>query len=273
MSEGTDTPTNETGAPAPAASETSTTVQESVSQEADAAAVDGTSEQQQSSQDEGSKEAEQPRRRSTTERYRRKLSAQAGVIEQTIAERNEWKRKYEELSGPKRPDPADYPAGEFDPKFVQDSIDFGVNAGFAKRERAQPSIDQGKIAARSAFAQKANAVPGLAAKVARVGDDNSLTQEMADAIADEGDPAVLNYLLDHPDEMDDIAELPPDKMQRAIGKLAAKVSQPRMKVTTQATKPVQPLTGGASKGFDPAKAEMDEFASWLKKDLDRRAGR
>lgn len=84
-------------------------------------------------------------------------------------------------------------------------------------------------------------------------------------------PQMAYHLAKNPSLARKLNSLSPLQAAKEFGKLEDSLSKPVSR-NTKAPKPIAPLNGGASPAFDPAKASMSEFAEWLNKDLERRAG-
>ena len=86
--------------------------------------------------------------------------------------------------------------------------------------------------------------------------------------------ALIAYeLARNPDRLSEMSRMTPIELAREMGRLEAAVKMPTGKKKTTAPPPPTTLRGGAAPTFDPAKAEMNEFADWLQKDLAKRSGR
>ncbi len=81
------------------------------------------------------------------------------------------------------------------------------------------------------------------------------------------------HLAKNPEKLRELNSMSSRELAREIGRLEGSVRMPAGKKVTSAPPPPTNLTGGAAPTFDPAKAEMAEFASWLRKDLEKRSGR
>jgi hypothetical protein len=86
--------------------------------------------------------------------------------------------------------------------------------------------------------------------------------------------ALIAYeLARNPDRLAEMSRMTPIELAREMGRLEAAVKVPAAKKQTTAPPPPTTLRGGAAPSFDPAKADMNEFADWLQKDLAKRRGR
>lgn len=86
--------------------------------------------------------------------------------------------------------------------------------------------------------------------------------------------ALIAYeLARNPDRLAEMSRMTPMELAREMGRLEASVKLPAAKKQTTAPPPPTTLRGGAAPSFDPAKADMNEFADWLQKDLAKRRGR
>lgn len=85
--------------------------------------------------------------------------------------------------------------------------------------------------------------------------------------------ALIAYeLARNPDRLAEMSRMTPMELAREMGRLEASVKLPAAKKQTTAPPPPTTLRGGAAPSFDPAKADMNEFADWLQKDLAKRRG-
>ena len=92
--------------------------------------------------------------------------------------------------------------------------------------------------------------------------------------ASDKSPLLAYHLAKNPDKLRELNSMSGRELAREIGRLEGSIRMPAGKKQTTAPPPPGNLKGGAAPPFDPAKTDnMDEFASWLKKDLAKRAGR
>lgn len=73
-------------------------------------------------------------------------------------------------------------------------------------------------------------------------------------------PELVYFLAKNPSIAAKLNSLTPLSAAREIGVLEAKLSSPSQR-TTQAKRPIQPLSGGTKPAFDPSKASMDEYVA------------
>lgn len=254
---------------APAATEQATPAQ-SVSQEADAGEESTETEGQEGQQDQAGEDGEpKPKRRSTTERYRRKLSAQAGVIERIEAERQELQRKYEELANrdsDPEPKPDDYQGGEYDPKYLRD---VAAHAGRSAARKHSADAQQGnrnQAQDSDPLVERARKeFPDLDKRAQEFVDDGGqFSPNITHALREvENGHAVLNYLIDHPEFTDEVNGMSPLKAAFEIKRVSDNLSRPRTKQATTARTPITPPSGGASPPVDESALAKSDDATAL----------
>lgn len=103
----------------------------------------------------------------------------------------------------------------------------------------------------------------------------SIRQELGEEIVASENSALLQYhLAKNPDKLHELNAMSGRELARAIGRLEATLKLPSAKTQTTAKPPLASLKGGAAPAFDPIKSDnMDDFAAWLRKDLEKRSGR
>lgn len=265
--EGAAAPATEQAQTAPAASEQATS-QESVSQAADATEEINETEGTEGAETTSEEGQDKPRRRSTSDRYRRKISAQAGVIERIEAERQELARKLAEVTAKDNdpePKPEDYQGGEYDPKFQRDmAAHAGRNeakkqfAEFQAGNRNSPQAEQDPLVEKAR-----REYPDLDKRAQEfVNDGGTFAPQITQALREvDNGHAVLNYLIDHPDFADDLNGMSPLKAAFEIKRVSDNLSRPRTKATTSAQRPITPPSGGASPPVDLHSLAKSEDAS------------
>jgi len=170
------------------------------------------------------------------------------------------------------PDPSQYPAGRYDPDYIEAMAEYKVEQRFQAKERQ--AVQQQKQQ------QFATSEKEIAAKYPDYEDaradfqshDLAKIPEFIEIIQESEAPAELAYFLGkNPEELDKIGNMTPLQASRYIGKLEAQLlkntpSEPAKKPVSNAPKPIDPLTGGrATTGVkDPDKMNMDEYAAWRK---------
>lgn len=275
--EGAAAPATEQAQSAPAASEQATPA-ESISQEADATEETSETEETegQEAASEESQEEARPRRRSTSDRYRRKISAQAGIIERIESERAELQRKLEEMASrddDPEPKPDNYPGGEYDPKYLRDVAAHAGRAEVKKHASASQGNRGDQQSERDPLVEKARAeFPDLDKRVQEFIDDGgSFTPSITHALREvDNGHAVLNYLIDNPERADDLNGMSPLKAAFEIKRISDNLSRPPTKSKTSAPPPIKPPSGGASPPVDErALAKSDDATAlidhWRKK--------
>ena len=179
------------------------------------------------------------------------LGAQGGQPEQSLPQQ----------SGP--PNPDDYPAGQFDPAYIQAAMDYRVETALAQREMQAAHARQQEylVAAEKQYAQ---AVPDyLEAKGNLLADPMIANHPgIGQAIVASQRPAELIYALGkNPDVAASIARMPPIQAAMALGKVEAyiesQMQQGQQKPSVKpAPPPIKPIGSGArgAGNSDPLKA-------------------
>lgn len=203
-------------------------------------------------------------KRSSTDRYRRKISYLVGDNESKANRIAELERELQNAKAPKleRPDPAKYQNGEFDPKFNEDLAEWKYRTLRAEEKAAEPkpiNIDP-RI---QEFQNKARSIPDLEAKAKEFLDEGGALPPhvIAGLSRAQHGTAVLNHLLSNPETAFELAEMTPEEALLKIGELNAAFKSAPKKAVTKAPAPPTPVRGGASSGFDPETASMDEYVA------------
>ena len=167
---------------------------------------------------------------------------------------------------PQAPSPEAYEAGEFDHRYIRDLARWE-----AKQEVAQAiaTVRQEQSQAETArewqarIAKAAETMPDFEEKVMIGGQRGEwvCSQEMADAIqATDKGPELAYHLASNPAEAARISRLSPALQYMEIGKLEAKLTQPKPKTVTEAPAP-PPQSRGSGGQFKP-NPDTDDFASF-----------
>ena len=255
-------------AQAPAASEQATP-QTGVTQEADAGTEQAETQGQEQAEQQGDDDADKPKKRSTSDRYRRKISAQAGVIERLSSELDALKSKPTDDA----PKVTDYAQGEWDPAFIADTAAHKAAQKISSKldERDQRSkaeqINAAKSEAAEDFMERADGlrpqIPDFDdafAKFAQSG--GQFAPHVIEEIhASENGPMLAYHLAKNPSLAIELNSLSPRDVAREIGRLEAKVSLPQPKKQTQAPAPLAALKGGAAPATDLHKLAKSHDAS------------
>jgi hypothetical protein len=93
---------------------------------------------------------------------------------------------------------------------------------------------------------------------------------MAALVRTEKGPDVAYYLGKHREVAAQLSTLDPFSAAIRIGEIAATLSQPAPKKTTNAPEPINPVGGRASPTKDPARMTDAEFAAWRREQIKRR---
>lgn len=180
------------------------------------------------------------------------------------------------------PNPDDYPAGQFDPAYIQAAMDFRVEQALEARERQAAHARQQEylVAAEQQFAQ---AVPDyIEAKQALLMDPMIANHPgIGQAIMASKNPAPLLYALGKNIEVaSNIARMNPIQAAVAIGKVEAYIES-QMQQTTQpaprqAPAPIKPIGSGTrgAGNSDPLKAQsFAEFKRLREEQESKRMGK
>lgn len=252
--------TEETGAAAPAAEQASTPAegQQAITTTEQAIAPEGEAAQTPAETPEG--QEDQPKRRSTSERYRRKISAQAGVIDQLSSQIQELNQKLA-ASGKSQvelPKPSDYPQGEYDPQYVADlaaiKAEQKISARLNERDEKtakervtdQATRDLRTFEERAAKARAT--IPDFDKIIDEfVEDGGSFAPHVVRRLHSLGDsgPAMAYYLAKNAALADEINSMSPEDAAAEIARLESKVSSAPPK-TTRAAPPLKTPSGGAT---------------------------
>lgn len=161
------------------------------------------------------------------------------------------------------PNPDDYPAGQFDPAYIQAAMDYRVEQALEARERQAAHARQQEylVAAEQQFAQS---VPDyMEAKQALLMDPMIANHPgIGQAIIASKNPAPLLYALGkNIDVASNIARMNPIQAAVAIGKVEAyiesQMQQPTQPAPRQAPAPIKPIGSGTrgAGNSDPLKAQ------------------
>lgn len=200
----------------------------------------------------GDEAEDRPRRLSRAKRYQRTISALANERADLLAERDEYRRKLEDATRPKGPNPSDYPSGEFDPKYIEDKLDHVAEEKIREKfSRLQPSVDPKKEALKSFEERARDAIPDLELKINKYQSENPdvpFTADLSDALTrtKKMGPEILNYLLERPGTVEKLSEMSRDDILEEFGSIREKLSRSPTRATTRAPKPLSTVNGGAT---------------------------
>lgn len=168
------------------------------------------------------------------------------------------------------PDPDKYPAGRYDPDYLEALTDYKVELRFQGQQKlTEAEKQQQRVAvleekARESYPDYADATQKLFT--------HPLTKVEAfrDIVMDAENPAELSYFLGkNPDELDKISQMTPTQAIRYVGRLEAKIAatpsqETEIKPVSSAPKPIAPLVSAKSTAVtkDPAKMTMAEYAEY-----------
>jgi len=169
------------------------------------------------------------------------------------------------------PDPDKYPAGRYDPDYLEARQDWQIEQRFKAQDAAKQG-QQKQQAASQLETETAKLYPDFAsAKNEFNAHDLATVPAFMELVNDSENPAELIYFLGkNPDEIDKIGEMTPAQANRYIGRLEARLTEQTTatdKKVSAAPKPITPLgssRGASSANKDPNDMTMDEFAAWTK---------
>lgn len=166
------------------------------------------------------------------------------------------------------PDPSQYEAGEFDPRYVQDLVSFNVKAEL-KAERQRQTQDQERTtqAERVSGLQQKFFESGLTGAVLIAsGGDIPFTAPMADALAVSENPAkIADFLGNNPTEAGRISRLPPVQIGVELARIEARLASPAPTPTPAAQTPVLAGVTPVTDDFSPTMSQADFEASITRK--------
>ena len=174
------------------------------------------------------------------------------------------------------PDPAKYPAGRYDPDYLEAMIDYKSEQRISQKldeqrqkttiEAQRQKIDANEAKAKETHEDYADVLTDF------LGHNLAKVPQFRELVRDSDNPAELSYYLGrHPEELDKLSEMTPGQAARYIGKLEAKIDTatptPAGKKTSDAPAPPTPIKGAQSSKVstkDPEKMTMAEYAAWRK---------
>lgn len=232
---------------------------------------------------------EDPKKRpSGSERLKRNL-ARVSAEAEAMAQELESYRRRESDGGAKQgkpgvdraPTEADYPgdylAFERADRLWSTRAIIREEMGRGEQQRRQQVLHESRQERLEAYHDNAEKVreriPDFD-KVIAAANGLNVSPAVAEEIMSSEKAALLQYhLAGQPDKVRELNGMSRVEVAREIGRLEARVHLPKPNTQTRATPPPTQINGGAAPAFNPATADMDQFAPWLKKDLARRSGR
>lgn len=217
---------------------------------------------------------------SRSERYRRKISAQAGVIERIETERQELRRQLESLQKSKAtdtpPNPSEFANGEWDPAYIaklsaHESLK-AVRAQLDEREQREATERQ-KQAATSAHQRLEESAAKVRERLpdfdetlkAFLDDGGEFAPHVQAAVSASGErAAIVAYnLAKDPELVERLNAMPREEALMEIGELRAKARLPEPRTQTKAPAPITALKGGAAPGTDINRlAKSDDVSAY-----------
>lgn len=174
----------------------------------------------------------------------------------------------------KEPDPTAFPAGEFDPAYLDARVDFKLR----QREATQAMAQRQQAARQQATAFQAKVASIVEAGASKYGDfaekalrsDVPLNDAMLREIADSDAGADVAYFLgNNPAEARRIASLPANRVAREIGRIEERLARAKDAPTPQPSTAPDPaprvVRGGNVGQRDPSRMSMSEYAEWSRK--------
>lgn len=209
----------------------------------------------------------------TREKYEERRERQAAQERADRLERELAELRRPQLQPQRKPEgepnPDDYDAGAYDPKYIEDLTDYKVRQVVDRQQKQLRIAEQQRNVitlqeqARTAHEDYDQAEQGfLSHPLVRV-------DAFRELLLDTDNPAEMAYYFGkHPEELDKIGEMSKEKASRYMGRIEERITslvQPK-KAVTNAAKPISPLAGakGATAHKDPNDMTMDEFVAWSK---------
>ena len=183
-------------------------------------------------------------------RERQRAQERADRLEAELAQLRNGSQQQQSRSLPNgAPDPDQYPAGRYDPDYLEALVDYKADMRF-QAERENQTLQQRKQAMQQAEAKARETYVDydeasqefLTHPLTRV---PAFTQLVLDA---EAPTEIAYYLGKNPLELDKISEMTPSQAARYIGKIEAMLSQDKVSDApksraSSAPKPIAPLGG------------------------------
>jgi len=151
------------------------------------------------------------------------------------------------------PNPDNYPAGQFDPKFIEDSTNFRINQALEQREivEAQRRTQSALLQAEAQFAQ---AVPDYIEAKQALMENPAIAHNpiIGQAVVSSNRPMELAYILGkNPNVANNIANMPPAAALMALGRVEAIIEaslhqgaqQQAPQQAKQPPAPIKPIRG------------------------------
>jgi hypothetical protein len=174
------------------------------------------------------------------------------------------------------PNPNDFPAGRYDPDYLEARQDWQIEQRFQREQAARQSEAKDSSLSKAEDAIKVSKSDYDSVKSDFFTHDLAKVPAFMELVKDSDNPAEIVYFLGkNPDEIDKIGAMTPAQATRYIGRLEARIEN---ETPTQATKkasaapkPITPV--GSAKGSNankqPEDMSMDEFVAWSKNNTKR----
>ena len=167
-----------------------------------------------------------------------------------------------------KPDPEKYEAGEFDPRYIEDLADWKAEQVVERRLAKLSEENQRRESDRdwqSRVSRASETMPDFEEKVILGAQREAwaCTPEMATALrASDKGPEIAYHLASDPAEASRIARLSPALQLMELGKLEAKLTQPKQRTVTNAPEPAPQARG--SGGKFQVNPDTNDFAAFDK---------
>lgn len=165
------------------------------------------------------------------------------------------------------PDPAKFPAGEYDPEYIRAAARHDVRMdqarGVMQQRQAQARHAQAQFGAKVQSIMQTAIAADPAIEATITAPDFPMAAHVVHALTDAEDPgALLAHLAKNRADVERISKLSPMAAARELGKIEARLSAaPPAPVPSNAPPPPRTLRGGGAVPRDPAQAtSMEEYA-------------
>jgi hypothetical protein len=174
------------------------------------------------------------------------------------------------------PDPDKYPAGRYDPDYLEARQDWQIEQRFQRESAARQSQAKESTITQLESTIKETKTDYDSVKADFFTHDLASVPAFMDLVKDSDNPAELVYFLGkNPEEIDKIGTMTPAQATRYIGRLEARIESntptPATKKVSAAPKPITPV--GSAKGSNankqPENMTMEEFVAWSKNNTKR----
>lgn len=253
---------------------------ESRTEQAQVASTEGKEQQQetQSAKPEGEPEGEEaPKKR---ESGSQRLKRERDLLRARIAELESGQPKGQPRQAEPEPKESDFQTyHDFEKAHRKWEISNTVGQVFERqetqaRERAQNEARMATLLDHQerveAFREK---VPDFDEVISKMKGTNVREDVMFDVMESDKSDLIVYHLAKNPDKVRELNAMSERERAKEIGRLEGSLRMPAAKRATNAPAPLTQVTGGASQGFDPATASMEDYAkNWQERQKKLRAG-